>query len=65
MIRLIVKSSGQVSEDQWSVFYETFEVDCPELENKMRNGCQHVVGAEVVKTPTSDNNDYRQILSGH
>jgi hypothetical protein len=47
VIRLIVKSSGQVSENEWSVFYETFLVDHPKLENLLRHTTAHVVGAEI------------------
>jgi Zn finger protein HypA/HybF involved in hydrogenase expression len=62
MIRLIIKSSCQVSEDEWSVFYETVDIENEDLESKMKNGGRHVVGAEIVKTPTSDNNDYAKCL---
>jgi len=58
MIRLIVKSSFQVSQDEWSVFYETVDIEHADLESKMKNGGRHVVGSEIVKTPTSDNSDY-------
>ena len=51
MIRLILKGSCQITEDIWEVYYETMDIDCPKLEERLkRKGCTpFVVSAEIVE----------------
>lgn len=56
MVRIILKGSGQISPDDWAVFYETIEINNEDLERKMTG--MSVVGAEIVKhLPTSSNSN--------
>ena len=52
MIRLIVSSTEQVTEDQWKMFYQTFEVENKELETFLKEGHGvSVVGSEIIEPP--------------
>jgi hypothetical protein len=47
MIRIVLKGSSKISEDEFAVFHETVELENEELEKKMER--MFVVGAEIVK----------------
>ncbi len=53
MIRIILRGSYQITEENGQVFYKTVDIDSPELEKAMK--AAEIVGGEIVKEKEIEN----------
>jgi len=48
MIRIILKGSCQITENDWQVYYQTVEIENEELEKILQSQTCGIVGGEII-----------------